>query len=72
MKTPPLPQPPVSATVTPMTPDPSHPLPVVACVLAGGASSRMGAPDKGLLEVGGRPMIARVLAAVAPDCRGDA
>ncbi|HUG60824.1 MAG TPA: gephyrin-like molybdotransferase Glp [Methylomirabilota bacterium] len=37
---------------------------IVGCVLAGGSSSRMGAPDKGLSAVGGRPILVRVLAVV--------
>lgn len=35
-------------------------------VLAGGRATRMGGMDKGLVELGGRPMIAHVLAALAP------
>jgi molybdopterin-guanine dinucleotide biosynthesis protein A len=34
---------------------------VAALVLAGGAATRMGGGDKPLLEVGGRPMLARIL-----------
>jgi molybdopterin-guanine dinucleotide biosynthesis protein A len=41
--------------------------PVAACILAGGLSTRMGAPDKGLAEVGGRSMAARVAEALAAD-----
>jgi molybdopterin-guanine dinucleotide biosynthesis protein A len=41
--------------------------PVAACILAGGASTRMGAPDKGLADVGGRPMIARIAGVLAED-----
>lgn len=37
-----------------------------AVVLAGGRARRMGGVDKGLIEIGGRTMIARTLAAVAP------
>jgi molybdopterin-guanine dinucleotide biosynthesis protein A len=40
---------------------------IAACVLAGGLSTRMGAPDKGLALIGGRPMIARVIDALRPD-----
>jgi molybdopterin-guanine dinucleotide biosynthesis protein A len=36
------------------------PSPVVAIVLAGGAARRMGGGDKGLIELGGRPMLARI------------
>lgn len=37
-----------------------------AVVLAGGLARRMGGVDKGLVPLGGRPMIAYALAAVAP------
>ena len=36
-----------------------------AVILAGGAGRRLGGPDKPMLTVGGRPMLARVLDAVA-------
>jgi molybdenum cofactor guanylyltransferase len=35
-------------------------------VLAGGLARRMGGVDKGLLEIGGRPMVEHVLAALRP------
>lgn len=35
-------------------------------VLAGGLAKRMGGVDKGLVEVGGRPMVEHVLAALRP------
>lgn len=38
-----------------------------AVILAGGAARRMGGGDKPLLEVGGQPMLARVIAALQPD-----
>ena len=41
-------------------------LPITAIVLAGGRATRMGGEDKGLVELAGRPMIAHVLAALAP------
>lgn len=41
-------------------------LPITALVLAGGRATRMGGQDKGLVELAGRPMIAHVLAALAP------
>jgi molybdopterin-guanine dinucleotide biosynthesis protein A len=41
-------------------------LPVTAVILAGGRATRMGGQDKGLIELAGRPMIAHVLAALAP------
>ena len=41
-------------------------LPITAIVLAGGRATRMGGQDKGLVELAGRPMIAHVLAALAP------
>ncbi|MBI5040438.1 MAG: molybdenum cofactor guanylyltransferase [Gammaproteobacteria bacterium] len=37
-----------------------------ALILAGGQASRMGGSDKGLLDCAGRPLIAHVLARVAP------
>ena len=39
---------------------------ITAIVLAGGRASRMGGMDKGLVELAGRPMIAHVLARLAP------
>lgn len=44
----------------------SVPEPVTAVILAGGRSRRMGGEDKGLLPLAGRPLAARVIAAVAP------
>ena len=40
--------------------------PVTGLVLAGGRGSRMGGIDKGLADVGGRPMVAHVLERLAP------
>lgn len=40
--------------------------PITAIILAGGRATRMGGADKGLVELAGRPMIAHVLAALAP------
>jgi len=40
--------------------------PITAIILAGGRATRMGGQDKGLVELAGRPMIAHVLAALAP------
>jgi molybdopterin-guanine dinucleotide biosynthesis protein A len=40
--------------------------PITAVILAGGRATRMGGEDKGLVELAGRPMIAHVLAALAP------
>jgi|LNFM01.1.fsa_nt_gb molybdenum cofactor guanylyltransferase/molybdopterin-guanine dinucleotide biosynthesis protein MobB len=39
---------------------------ITGLVLAGGQGSRLGGRDKGLVEVGGRPLIAHVLARYAP------
>ncbi|MEP7181208.1 MAG: molybdenum cofactor guanylyltransferase MobA [Betaproteobacteria bacterium] len=39
---------------------------VTGIVLAGGQGRRMGGVDKGLVDLGGRPMIAHVLARLAP------
>lgn len=43
----------------------THPA-LTAIVLAGGRATRMGGQDKGLVELAGRPMIAHVLASLAP------
>lgn len=40
--------------------------PVTAVILAGGRATRMGGQDKGLVELAGQPMIAHVLAVLAP------
>ena len=40
--------------------------PVAALILAGGQARRMGGGDKPLLDVGGRPMLARILTALGP------
>lgn len=45
--------------------DQAHPS-VTALILAGGQATRMGGEDKGLLVCAGRPLIAHVLARVAP------
>jgi molybdopterin-guanine dinucleotide biosynthesis protein A len=42
--------------------------PTLGVVLAGGRARRMGGRDKPMLQVGGRPMLARVLARLAPQC----
>jgi len=48
-------------------PEPSYPLrDVTGLVLAGGLARRMGGIDKGLVPVGGKPMIEHVLAALRP------
>jgi molybdopterin-guanine dinucleotide biosynthesis protein A len=38
-----------------------------ALILAGGSATRMGAGDKPLLEVGGSPILSRIIAALRPD-----
>jgi molybdopterin-guanine dinucleotide biosynthesis protein A len=40
---------------------------LAALVLAGGTARRLGGGDKPLLDLGGQPMLARVLAALAPE-----
>lgn len=40
--------------------------PTLGLVLAGGRARRLGGGDKGLLTIGGRPILARVLARLAP------
>lgn len=44
--------------------------PVHGLVLAGGASRRMGGGDKGLRLMDGRPMLARVIERLGPQCAG--
>lgn len=39
---------------------------VLGCILAGGLSRRMGGGDKALREIGGRPMLARVVERLKP------
>lgn len=39
---------------------------VTAVILAGGRATRMGGEDKGLLPLAGRPMIAHIIDAIAP------
>ena len=41
---------------------------VVGVVLAGGRATRMGGQDKALIALGGKPLIAHVIAKVAPQC----
>lgn len=43
-----------------------HRASTVGVLLAGGLSSRMGGPEKSLLDLGGRPMLQRVLDRLAP------
>lgn len=45
--------------------DPSEAV-VVGCILAGGLSTRLGGGDKALADCGGRSLLDRVIAAVAP------
>jgi molybdenum cofactor guanylyltransferase len=42
--------------------------PTLGVVLAGGLARRMGGGDKALIEIGGAPILDRVLARLAPDC----
>ncbi len=41
---------------------------VLGLILAGGLGRRMGGVDKTLLPLGGRPLLARIAARVAPQC----
>lgn len=50
----------------PTAQQPTAPLPGV--ILAGGRARRMGGGDKGLLEIAGRSLIARVAERLGPDC----
>lgn len=43
---------------------------ILACVLAGGQSRRMGGGDKTLLEIGGQPMLDLILARLEPQANG--
>ncbi|MDH4982484.1 molybdenum cofactor guanylyltransferase MobA [Hyphomicrobium sp. D-2] len=45
---------------------PNHRDDIVGVLLAGGLSSRMGGPEKSLLDLGGRPMLRRVLDRMEP------
>lgn len=40
---------------------------IAALVLAGGAATRLGGGDKPLLEIGGTPILARIIGALRPD-----
>lgn len=42
--------------------------PLPAIILAGGRATRMGGGDKCLLDLGGRPMLARIVARLVPQC----
>lgn len=42
---------------------------VIGAVLAGGLARRMGGGDKGLLRLAGRPILARAIERLAPQCR---
>lgn len=44
--------------------------PTFGVILAGGLSRRMGGGDKPLRPLGGRPMLAHVIARLAPQCAG--
>ena len=41
---------------------------MIGIILAGGLATRMGGGDKGLVRVGGKPILERVIAAVSPQC----
>jgi molybdopterin-guanine dinucleotide biosynthesis protein A len=56
--------PPLFMPTLPMPPLPMTDARIAGLVLAGGAARRMGGGDKPLLEVAGRPMLARVIAAL--------
>lgn len=48
----------------------AEPSGITGLVLAGGAGRRMGGIDKGLLDYGGRPLVARVIERLAPQVDG--
>ncbi|HSG56658.1 MAG TPA: NTP transferase domain-containing protein, partial [Paracoccaceae bacterium] len=43
---------------------------IAGVILAGGMARRMGGGDKALLEVGGKTLLARVIARLAPQVEG--
>ncbi|WP_295047855.1 molybdenum cofactor guanylyltransferase MobA [uncultured Paracoccus sp.] len=45
-----------------------HPTTIPGIILAGGRATRMGGGDKCLLDLGGRPMLARIIDRLAPQC----
>ncbi len=45
---------------------PVHGVPLTACVLAGGLGTRLGGVDKGWVEIGGTPLIQRVMERLQP------
>lgn len=47
-------------------PRPSAPPPIAGVILAGGRSTRLGGGDKGLLPLGGRPILAQVIDRLRP------
>jgi len=48
----------------------AKPSPIVGAILAGGQAKRLGGIDKGLVEVGGRPLVAWILDVLAPQVDG--
>ena len=42
----------------------------VGIILAGGLARRLGGVDKGLIEIAGRPILARLIARLRPQCAG--
>jgi len=56
----------VAADGGPVIPAQRSTAPVTGVVLAGGQGRRMGGADKGLVALGGRPMVAHVLDRIAP------
>ncbi|QFU17331.1 molybdenum cofactor guanylyltransferase MobA [Microvirga thermotolerans] len=44
--------------------------PVLGAILAGGLGTRMGGVDKGLLRLGGEPLLQRIARRLAPQCGG--
>lgn len=41
---------------------------ITAAILAGGRGTRLGGADKGLEQLAGRPLVAHIIAALAPQC----
>ena len=47
-----------------------RPSPIIGAILAGGQARRLGGIDKGLVEMGGRPLVAWILDALGPQVDG--
>ena len=43
---------------------------MIGAILAGGRATRLGGVDKGLMQIGGRPILARIVSNLRPQCDG--